>query len=66
MREGLGLGCVEMGKGMEVINGVGVLFKGVKGDEEDGDDGGRMRVERMIKEIELMKELKVNGVGSWD
>ncbi|WP_347915717.1 glycoside hydrolase family 2 TIM barrel-domain containing protein, partial [Bacteroides fragilis] len=57
-----GFRSVEMRNGMQLINGVAVLFKGVNRHEHDPHHGRTITVESMIKDIQLMKQFNLNAV----
>lgn len=57
-----GFRSVEMGNGMQLINGVPVLFKGVNRHEHDKNTGRTITVESMIEDIRLMKQFNINAV----
>ena len=57
-----GFRTVEMRNGMQLINGVPVLFKGVNRHEHDQHHGRTITVDGMIKDIELMKQFNINAV----
>lgn len=57
-----GFRSVEMTNGMQLINGVPVIFKGVNRHEHDQHTGRTLTIESMIKDIELMKQFNINSV----
>ena len=57
-----GFRSVEKRNGMQLINGVAVLFKGVNRHEHDPHHGRTITVESMIKDIQLMKQFNLNAV----
>lgn len=57
-----GFRTVEMKNGMQLINGVPVLFKGVNRHEHDPKNGRTITVESMVKDIRLMKQFNINAV----
>ncbi|KAA6324903.1 Beta-galactosidase [termite gut metagenome] len=58
----VGFRKIELKNGQVLINGKGVLFKGVNRHEMDPDYGYAISKERMIQDIRIMKELNINGV----
>ena len=58
----IGFRSVEIKNGQLLINGQPVLIKGVDRHELDPDGGYVVSVERMIQDIQVMKQLNVNAV----
>lgn len=57
-----GFRSVEMRNGMQLINNVPVLFRGVNRHEHDPRHGRTISVESMIQDIQLMKLFNINAV----
>ncbi len=57
-----GFRSVEMKNGMQLINGVSILFKGVNRHEHDKNNGRSITVESIIEDIRLMKQFNINAV----
>lgn len=57
-----GFRSVEMRNGMQLINNVPILFKGVNRHEHDPHKGRTISVESMIQDIRLMKQFNINAV----
>ena len=57
-----GFRSVRMFNGQQLINGVPVLFKGVNRHEHDPHNGRTITVERMVEDIQLMKQFNINSV----
>lgn len=57
-----GFRTIELKNGMQLINGVAILFKGVNRHEHDQHTGRTLSLESMIKDIELMKQFNINSV----
>lgn len=57
-----GFRSVELKNGMQLINGMPVLFKGVNRHEHDQHAGRTLTIESMVKDIELMKLFNINSV----
>ncbi len=53
---------MEVKDGKVLVNGVGVLFKGVNRHEFDPDRGHAVTVESMVEDILLMKRFNINSV----
>ncbi|MDR2810059.1 MAG: DUF4981 domain-containing protein [Tannerellaceae bacterium] len=58
----VGFRKIEMKNGQILVNGQPVLFKGVNRHELDPDGGYVLSRERMIQDIQIMKEFNVNAV----
>ncbi|MBK8654947.1 MAG: DUF4981 domain-containing protein [Haliscomenobacter sp.] len=58
----IGFRTVEIKKGILLVNGVRVLFKGVNRHEHDPATGHVISTERMIQDIQLMKQYNLNAV----
>lgn len=58
----VGFRKIELTDGQILVNGQPVLFKGADRHEIDPDGGYVMSPERMIQDIQLMKELNMNAV----
>lgn len=57
-----GFRIVEMKNGMQLVNGVPILFKGVNRHEHDQHEGRTISIESMITDIQLMKQFNINAV----
>lgn len=57
-----GFRTIELKNGLQLINGVAVLFKGVNRHEHDQHTGRTLTIESMLKDIELMKQFNINSV----
>ena len=57
-----GFRSVEMRNGMQLVNGIAVLFKGVNRHEHDQHHGRTITVEGMMEDIRLMKQFNINAV----
>ncbi|WP_370526831.1 glycoside hydrolase family 2 TIM barrel-domain containing protein [Bacteroides sp. 51] len=57
-----GFRSVEMRNGMQFVNNVPILFKGVNRHEHDPHHGRTISVESMIQDIQLMKQFNINAV----
>lgn len=58
----VGFRKVEVKGGQVLVNGKAVLFKGADRHELDPDGGYVVSVERMIQDIQVMKQLNINAV----
>jgi beta-galactosidase len=58
----VGFRQVEVKDGKVLVNGVGILFKGVNRHEFDPDRGHAVTVESMVQDILLMKRFNINSV----
>ena len=61
-RSRVGFRQVEIKDGKVLVNGVGILFKGVNRHEFDPDRGHAVTVESMLQDILLMKRFNINSV----